>query len=130
MALWVRPISALSATAPTPVMIPMARAIRQRMNRLTRLSSRSLAATVSDETPVSAVADDIFGFSWDGRSEVRSPSRTFSQGTPSTLNKFRLGRSIRQAGPDSGSHHQAAQRPNRVLVEARNPRLFVFRRGR
>jgi hypothetical protein len=35
------------------------------VNRLTRLSSRSPAAAVSDGTEASAVVDDIFGFfSW------------------------------------------------------------------
>jgi hypothetical protein len=43
------------------------------MNRLTRLSSLSPAAAGSDEMTVSAVLDDIFGFSWDGRSGDAEP---------------------------------------------------------
>jgi hypothetical protein len=58
MKLWIKPMSDRSRTAPMPVMMPTTRAIRQRVNRLTRRSSR--AAVGADGRVVSAVVDDIF----------------------------------------------------------------------
>ena len=107
-------MSERSATAPTPVKIPTPKAKKQSVNRLTRLSSRSPAATVSDETAASAVVDDMFGFSWNQNQGGGSqdPCWTDLAGTPSTRNEFRLGQSPRPLGPYPHPHHEAPQWPD------------------